>query len=223
MFFVRGMWETPSSHYHLEGCKGHSHKAHKENVLKVMNSWYFHGICREFQGLASQRIAIAIVAFSNRKFQIATLTAASAEKSPKNRGMKSQIDAFWNRKFQIAMFLPLKQQRQVEGAQTFRNTKSLQFFWGAISNRSVSAFSKIAAFSGRWVSVYVQSVFRLFFPRPFLGMPWFGPNRYLWEFQGATRLGATGPRASERESASQRVSERTSENLWKPLKISENL
>ena len=38
--------------------------------------------------------------------------------------------------------------------------------------------------------------------------------------QGATRLGATGLRASERKSASERVSERTSENL---SKISKNL
>ena len=40
------------------------------------------------------------------------------------------------------------------------------------------------------------------------------------KFQGATRLGATGLRASEKKSASERVSERTSENL---SKISENL
>ena len=42
----------------------------------------------------------------------------------------------------------------------------------------------------------------------------------LEKVQGATRLGATGLRASERKSASERVSERTSENL---SKISENL
>ena len=35
----------------------------------------------------------------------------------------------------------------------------------------------------------------------------------LEKVQGATRLGATGLRASERKSASERVSERTSENL----------
>ena len=59
----------------------------------------------------------------------------------------------------------------------------------------------------------------------------------LEKVQGATRLGATGLRASERKSASERVSERTSENLskdsenlskisenlWKPLKTSETL
>ena len=54
-------------------------------------------------GWRSQKIAIAIAAFSNRKFEIATLTAGSAEKSQKHRGMKSQIAAFRNRKFQIAM------------------------------------------------------------------------------------------------------------------------
>ena len=43
---------------------------------------------------------------------------------------------------------------------------------------------------------------------------------FLEKVQGATRLGATGLRASERKSASERVSERTSENL---SKISENL
>ena len=42
----------------------------------------------------------------------------------------------------------------------------------------------------------------------------------LEKVQGATRLGATGLRASERISASERVSERTSGNL---SKISENL
>ena len=52
------------------------------------------------------------------------------------------------------------------------------------------------------------------------------------EAQGATRLGATRLRVSERKSASERVSERTSETsknlwkplnkLWKPLKTSEN-
>ena len=46
------------------------------------------------------------------------------------------------------------------------------------------------------------------------------PILVLEKVQGATRLGATGLRASERKSASERVSERTSENL---SKISENL
>ena len=49
------------------------------------------------------------------------------------------------------VFLPVKQQRQVEGAQTFiqKYKKSLRlfFFWGgAISNCSVSAFSKSQRF-----------------------------------------------------------------------------
>ena len=44
------------------------------------------------------------------------------------------------------MFLPVEQQLQFEGAQTFRNKKSLRFFGGAISNRSVSAFSKSQRF-----------------------------------------------------------------------------
>ena len=35
----------------------------------------------------------------------------------------------------------------------------------------------------------------------------------LEKVQGATRIGATGLRASERETASERVSERTSANL----------
>ena len=55
-------------------------------------------------------------------------------------------------------------------------------------------------------------------------------NGSLEKVQGATRLGATGLRASERKSASERVSERTSENLSKisetsekSLKTSENL
>ena len=59
-------------------------------------------------------------------------------------------------------------------------------------------------------------------------------NAYLEKAQGATQPGATRLRASERKSASQRVSERTSENLSKisenfsknsekPLKTSENL
>ena len=39
------------------------------------------------------------------------------------------------------------------------------------------------------------------------------PAPLLEKAQGATRLGATGLRASEKKSASQRVSERTSENL----------
>ena len=47
----------------------------------------------------------------------------------RNRGMKSQIAAFQNRKFQMARFLPVKQQRQVEGAQTFRK-KIATIFWG---------------------------------------------------------------------------------------------
>ena len=46
------------------------------------------------------------------------------------------------------------------------------------------------------------------------------PPEKLEKVQGATRLGATRLRASERKSASERVSERTSENL---SKISENL
>ena len=52
----------------------------------------------------------------------------------------------------------------------------------------------------------------------------------LAKVQGATRLGATGLRASERKYASERVSERTSENLskisetsQKSLKTSKNL
>ena len=49
----------------------------------------------------------------------------------------------------------------------------------------------------------------------------------LEKVQGATRIGATGLRASEREIASERVSERTSENLGKTseksLTTSENL
>ena len=52
-----------------------------------------------------------------------------------------------HRKFQIAMFfLTAKQQRQVEGAQTFRNKKSLRFFGGVISNHRVFAFSKSQRF-----------------------------------------------------------------------------
>ena len=58
--------------------------------------------------LSVPKIAIAIAAFSNRKFKIATLSAGSAEKSQKNRGMKSQIAASRDRKFQIAMFLCLR-------------------------------------------------------------------------------------------------------------------
>ena len=69
--------------------------------------------------LSSQKIASAITAFSKRKFKIAILTASSAEKLQKNRGMRSQIAAFRHRKFQIACFLPVEQQRQVEGAQMF--------------------------------------------------------------------------------------------------------
>ena len=56
--------------------------------------------------------------------------------------MKSQIAAFRNRKFEIANSKSVKQQRQVEGAQTVRNNNRCDF-WGAISNRSVSAFSKL--------------------------------------------------------------------------------
>ena len=49
-------------------------------------------------------------------------------------------------RFRIAMFLPVKQQRQVKGAQTFGNKTSLRFLGGAISNRSVSAVSKSQRF-----------------------------------------------------------------------------
>ena len=56
-------------------------------------------------------------------------------------------------------------------------------------------------------------------PAP-LHHPPFRFSLILEKVQGATGLGATGLRASERKSASERVSERTSENL---SKISENL
>ena len=50
----------------------------------------------------------------------------------------------------------------------------------------------------------------------------FSDSTKSWrKFKGATRLGTTGLGASERESAYERVSERTSENLWKSLKTSE--
>ena len=58
---------------------------------------------------------------SNRKLKIATLTAGSVEKSQKHRGMKSRIAALRNHKLQIAMFLPVKQQREVDGAQAFNS------------------------------------------------------------------------------------------------------
>ena len=46
----------------------------------------------------------------------------------------------------LAIFCPVKRQRQVEGAQTFRNTKSLRFYVGTISHRSISAFPKSQRF-----------------------------------------------------------------------------
>ena len=134
----------------------------------------------DIRALASPKVAIAIAAFSNRKFKIATLTAGSAEKSQKNRGMKSQIAAFRNRKFQIAVFFACETARQVKGAQTFRNKKSPLFWGGAISNRSVSAFSKSQRFRDAKIRASgsrTSAQKTLFSCTPSDGLKVFGPGR----------------------------------------------
>ena len=37
--------------FHLERCKGHTHKGHREKVLNVMNFWIFQGVFGVFSGV----------------------------------------------------------------------------------------------------------------------------------------------------------------------------
>ena len=98
--------------------------------------------------LASQKIAMAIAAFINRKFKIATLTAGSTEKSQKNRGKIANRCVSKSQMPNCNAVFPVKQQRQIEGAQIFRNKKSLRFLGRGFKSQRFRVF-KIAAFSGR--------------------------------------------------------------------------
>ena len=46
-------WNAPTPYNIVERCKGHTHKGHRENVLKVMNIRVFQGASRVFPGCFS--------------------------------------------------------------------------------------------------------------------------------------------------------------------------
>ena len=96
-----------------------------------------HALVTQMSHLASQKIAITIAAFSNRKFEIATLTAGSAEK------LRNEIANRCVSKSQtpIAMFLPVNSKDQSKVAKLSEN-KNRCDLWGCDSNCSISAFSK---------------------------------------------------------------------------------
>ena len=56
----------------LEGCKGHTHKGHRDKVLKVVNFSDFQGVFRYFQGV-SRYFSVFCKCFSLCPFRVCPL------------------------------------------------------------------------------------------------------------------------------------------------------
>ena len=185
---IHGLWrgsekKTASSRSDFGRCKGHTHKGHREKVLKVMNLGLgFRGPGRRSLGAKSQKVSK-----KSRKSlpgppgpgvpKVRKKSRKRSEKSP-----KTHFQTFWRL---FGPFSRLFPDFWDPGAGRPRETFSRLFgFWPRDSFSQVHGISNLGIFQG---------VFRVFFPMHFAGMPFRPFQRLVFGARRNLVLKSTAP------------------------------